>query len=112
VFRIAITLVGMRARSARAHHSGDHRPLDEMLELPANDPSPEQSLQAEQQLKRLMGIIERLPPKCQQVFVLSRFHDMNYPEIAARCGISVKMVEKHVAHALAICRSEVGNELP
>jgi RNA polymerase sigma factor (sigma-70 family) len=112
VFRIATNLLGMRARTARTRHSADHRPLEEAPELPANDPSPEQRLSGEQQLDRLMEVVRRLPPKCQQVFILSRFHDMEYSEVAVRCGISVKMVEKHVAHALAICRQEVGDELP
>lgn len=112
VFRIATNLVGMRARTARAHRWSSHRPLDEELELPANDPSPEQCLCAEQQLDRLMEVIKRLPTKCQQVFVLSRFHDMNYSEIAVRCGISVKMVEKHITKALEICRTEVGDDSP
>jgi RNA polymerase sigma factor (sigma-70 family) len=112
VFRIASNLLGMRSRTARARHSNEHRPLEETLELPAGDPSPEQHVYAEQRLDRLMQVIERLPTKCQQVFVLSRFHDMNYPEIAVRCGIGVKMVEKHIAHALAICRAEVGDKLP
>ena len=102
----------MRARIARTHRSGDHRSLDEALELPTSDPSPEQHLLAEQQLRRLMAAIQRLPAKCQQVFVLSRFHDMAYPEIALRLNISVKMVEKHITHALTICRQEVGGELP
>jgi RNA polymerase sigma factor (sigma-70 family) len=112
IFRIATNLVGMRARTARAHHWVDHQPLDEGFELPAKDPSPEQRLFAEQQLDRLMEVIKRLPAKCQQVFILSRFHDLGYSEIAARCGISVKMVEKHITHALATCRQEVGGELP
>jgi len=112
LFRIAINLVAMRSRTARARHWADHRSLDEALVLPTNDPTHEQRLDGEQQLDRLMEAIKRLPSKCQQVFVLSRFHDMSYPEIAARCGISVKMVEKHIAKALAICRTQVGGDLP
>lgn len=112
VFRIATNLLGMRARAERAHHRADHRPLDEELQLPANGPSPEQRLVAEQQLDRLMEAVKRLPGKCQQVFVLSRFHDMSYAEIAARLGISIKMVEKHITKALAICRAEVGDDPP
>jgi RNA polymerase sigma factor (sigma-70 family) len=112
VFRIATNLLGMRARTAQTHHSADVRPVDEVFDLPANDPSPERQVIAEQQLDRLMEIVKRLPPKCRQVFVLSRFHHMDYSEIATRCGISVKMVEKHIAHALATCRRAVGDELP
>lgn len=109
LFRIATNLVYMRARTARVHRWID-QPAPEEAAPPANDPSHEERLFGEQQLGRLMSVIQRLPPKCQQVFVLSRFHDMTYPEIAARLGISVKMVEKHIAKALAICRSEVGSD--
>jgi DNA-directed RNA polymerase specialized sigma24 family protein len=49
-----------------------------------------------------------LPPKCQQVFLLSRAQRMTYPQIAVHCGISVKMVEKHISHALEICARKVG----
>jgi RNA polymerase sigma factor (sigma-70 family) len=112
VFRIASNLLGMRARTTRARHWIDHLPLDEYFDLAANDSSPEQRLLGEQQLDRLMKVIRRLPTKCQQVFVLSRFHDMNYAQIAARCGISVKMVEKHITKALESCRNEVGDDLP
>jgi len=66
------------------------------LELPANDPSPEQRLFAEQQLDRLMEGIKRLPAKCQQVFILSRFHDMGYPEIAARCADSTLTISRAI----------------
>jgi RNA polymerase sigma-70 factor (ECF subfamily) len=106
VFRIATNLVSMRARAVRVRP--DHEPLEAALEVPANDPTPERQLLTEQQLARLTEVIQRLPPRCQQAFVLSRFHDMGYQEIAARLKISVKMVEKHVAHALSICRREVG----
>lgn len=108
VFRIATNLVSMRARAIRVRP--DHEPLDAALEVPANEPTPERRLLTEQQLARLAEVIQRLPPKCQQAFVLSRFHHMGYQEIADRLRISVKMVEKHIAHALSICRQEVGYE--
>ena len=108
VFRIATNLVSMRARAVRVRP--DHEPLEAALEVPANDPTPERQLLNEQELARLTEVIQRLPPKCQQAFVLSRFHNMSYQEIADRLGISIKMVEKHVAHALSICRREVGYE--
>lgn len=109
LFRIATNLMGMRSRRARARHWNEHQPIDEELAIAANCPSQEQQLGDQQQLDRLMAVIQRLPTKCRQVFVLSRFHDMAYPEIAERCGISVKMVEKHITKALAFCRAEVGD---
>lgn len=110
LFQIASNLVGMRVRTARTHRWADHQSLDQEFTLPANEPSFEQQVFGEQQLNRLMTVIRSLPTKCQQVFILSRFHDMGYPEIAARCGISEKMVEKHITKALAICRAQVGGD--
>jgi RNA polymerase sigma factor (sigma-70 family) len=110
LFRIASNLVGMRARLARTHFLARHQALDDQESLiHCGEPSHEQRLIGEQQLERLMEAIQSLPTKCQRVFILSRFHDMSYPEIAARCGITVKMVEKHVTKALGICRTKVGD---
>ena len=35
----------------------------------------------------------------------------DYPEIAAHCGISVKMVEKHISRAIAACLEKVGSSV-
>jgi RNA polymerase sigma-70 factor (family 1) len=52
-------------------------------------------------------IIENLPPQCKRVFMLSRFENMKYAEIAATLNISVKMVEAHVSKALHILRQKL-----
>lgn len=107
--RIAANVANDCARAERVRHRQDHLTL-ENLDLPDPRPSAERELAAEQDLARLIGAVERLPPKCQQVFLLSRLHGFTYPEIARRCGMSVKMVEKHISRALAICLKEVGED--
>ena len=74
-------------------------------------PSAEREVLASQTLDLLLETIEQLPPKCKQVFLLSRASDMTYPEIAAHCGISVKMVEKHISRAIAACLEKVGGSV-
>lgn len=49
-------------------------------------------------------IVENLPTQCKRVFMLSRFENKKYAEIAAELNISVKMVEAHVSKALHILR--------
>jgi RNA polymerase sigma-70 factor (ECF subfamily) len=79
------------------------------LEIAATEQNPEQRAVYEQQVARLSKAILELPPKCQRVYLLKRTHDLSHAQIAERCGISVKMVEKHLATALAQLRRKVGD---
>lgn len=60
---------------------------------------------------KLHETISALPPKCQEVFRLSRFEDMSYKEIAAEMGISVKTVENQMGKALKKLREGLGRYL-
>lgn len=54
---------------------------------------------------QLLGeAISGLPPKCQEVFVLSRLSNMKYKEIADTLGISIKTVENQLGKALKLMR--------
>lgn len=53
----------------------------------------------------LLQSIEKLPPKRKAVFILSRFDNKSYKEIASDLDISVKSVEKHIGKALLQLRS-------
>lgn len=44
--------------------------------------------------------IDALPERCRLVFVLSRFEDMKYAEIAEELEISIKTVENQMSRAL------------
>jgi len=107
LFRIAINVANDLGRSEQARRVSDQLSIDGM-ELASHEPSADREIAARQDLDILYGTIEQLPPKCRQVFLLSRVERMTYPQIAVHCGISVKMVEKHISHALAICMKKVG----
>ncbi len=49
--------------------------------------------------------IKTLPPKCQEVFLLSRTEQLSYKEIALKLNISVNTVDQHIQKALRILRS-------
>lgn len=56
----------------------------------------------------IVKCIERLSPRCRQVFVMNRIDQMKYKEIAAELDVSVKTVEHHIAKALAYLRKQLG----
>ena len=51
--------------------------------------------------------LDKLPPACKTVFVLSRDEELSYKEIAAALDISVKTVENQMGKALKILRQEL-----
>lgn len=62
------------------------------------DPS---SLLAQKELSdSIEQIMEGLPPKCKEAFVLSRMNGLKNREIAQRMDITEKVVEKHITRAL------------
>lgn len=58
------------------------------------------ALDFEQQLTALLAIIEGLPARQRQVFLLHRIHAMAQREIAEELGISANMVNQHFARAM------------
>src|SRR5688572_23681775 len=87
LFRIAVNVANDHGRAAVARHSKRHTGIDD-VDLVSEAPSAEREVLASQTLDLLLETIEQLPPKCKQVFLLSRASDMTYPEIAAHCGVS------------------------
>ena len=48
--------------------------------------------------------IDSLPGQCREIFIMSRFENMKYHEIADKLGISIKTVEKKMSISLEILR--------
>lgn len=67
---------------------------------PSEDPAADRRSIARQDLAGVAEAIRALPPRCRDAFLLHRFEDLSYRQIADRLGVSVSMVEKHLAEAL------------
>ncbi|MFK8102525.1 MAG: RNA polymerase sigma-70 factor [Saprospiraceae bacterium] len=68
-----------------------------------------QHLEGEEMSKHISAAIEKLPLRCRQVFLLSRFEAMSYQQIAEKLDISVKTVENQISKALKNLRVAVQN---
>lgn len=75
-------------------------------------PSPEEILISHQNVAAMRKAILRLPRNCRRAFVLSRFKNLSYREIADEMSISISMVEKHIMRALAEIRASVNLQFP
>jgi RNA polymerase sigma-70 factor (ECF subfamily) len=51
--------------------------------------------------------ISKLPPKCQQVFKLSRQENLTMKQIASQMGISEKTVEHQLGKALRVLKMNI-----
>lgn len=56
---------------------------------------------------RINRAIQNLPKKCREIFILCRFEELKYAEIAVRLNISVKTVEMQISIALKKLRKEL-----
>lgn len=109
VFSVARSVLLDRQRRRRTHRAEQHVDLHT---VDVADPGADQEHHAslEQELALLERAIAGLTPKCRRVFLLSRLHNLTYPEIAAQLGLSVQMVAKHISNALAACRKQLGRD--
>lgn len=68
--------------------------------------------QIENLLEMIQIAINKLPEKYKEAFVLHRFHDCTYQEIAEKLNISPKTVDYRIRQALKILREEFKEYFP
>lgn len=108
IFAVAMSALvrkGQRERNRRFHASYDD---DHEAQCLPDGFSPERIALGKERLAGAVRIMERLPPRTQEVFLLHRFEEMTYPAIAAALEISVSAVEKHIMIALRILVADLG----
>jgi len=104
IFQMAANLLRDRARrhatrtaADRDLKAGDGNSVEEI--------SPERVLLGKQRLALLERVLGELPERTRVVFLLHRFEELKYAEIARRLEISVSSVEKHMMEAMRRIRT-------
>jgi RNA polymerase sigma-70 factor (ECF subfamily) len=110
VFTIAANLVRDRIRSEQSRQVIGNPGAAQAFETNAHGASelvlvdeldPERTLIGRQRLALLISALGELSELRRDIFLMFQVHGIPQREIAARCGISISAVEKHIAKALA-----------
>ncbi|HEX8938122.1 MAG TPA: sigma-70 family RNA polymerase sigma factor [Sphingomicrobium sp.] len=99
IFQTAANVLTDRARRV-AVRAGDRHVCYEEDQHAVEDFSPERVLLAREQVAMVRMVLERLPDRVRAAFVLHRFEELGYAEIAKRLGVSVSSIEKYISQAL------------
>lgn len=70
------------------------------MEPESDAPSPEAAWESRARLERVLAVVERMPPRRKQVFVMHKIDGLSYAEIAEALRISRSAVEKLMMAAL------------
>ena len=68
--------------------------------------------QIEELAKRIEDAVAALPESYREAFVMHRFRDMSYKEIAETLGVSPKTIDYHIQQALKQLRVDLKDYLP
>jgi len=109
ILRIAYNL-GLRSRKRRraAVTLDDARAA---LHLIDEGPGPARILEARAELELLKQAMRELTPGRRAILLASRLQGIPLHEIAARYGISQRMVERELKHALTHCAERLGKKI-
>jgi len=99
LFTVAASVLADRARRFLARRGSAHQTLEEGHH-PQDHLTPERVLLDQETLSRIMDAIMELSPRTRDTFILHRFEEMSCAAIAARLGITISGVEKHIMRAL------------
>ena len=105
---ITRNLLRNRAKSVRGAIERGHVELEPERHA-ANDGDPHQVLEAAQTLALYETAMRKLKPKTREIYLLHRLDDLSYAEIAARMGLSVSAIEKHMMDAIGDLDRAVGH---
>jgi RNA polymerase sigma factor (sigma-70 family) len=108
IFTVAANALIDHERHERSRRRSHHVEVD--AALPAEEPSAEATLSGRESLRALVAALDTLHPNVKAVFVLCRFENLSQAEAAARLGLSVSAVEKHMMTAMTRLRQAIGSK--
>lgn len=83
------------------------RNKNEILDFGSLSDIPDEDMDTSERDAKVWKAIERLPPKCREIFLMSKRDGYSNAEIAEELGISIKTVKNQMTKALSRLRDEL-----
>lgn len=96
-----LSLNAIRHRKVRDRHLS--------LTVPQGSPAHHHTAEQKEIRLRIQQAINRLPPRCREVFCKSRLEGKKYAAIATELNISIKTVEVQMSKALSMLREQLAD---
>ncbi len=84
--------------------------IDESANQIKSDDNAQQTIELNELNQKIQTIIDAMPPRCKEVFLLSRRENLSHKEIAAKLDISTKTIENQMTKALKMLRNGLKEE--
>ena len=78
--------------------------------IPAPAEAVDRIVGAREQLSLIREIVAELPPKCRKAFLLYKFNEQSYRDIAEHMQLTESMIRKYVLRAIVYCRARLNDE--
>ena len=107
--RAATNIAVDEARKVRTRNEAPGA-MEHLLKISDERPLQDEVLLAQERLARAREALSLLPERTREIFLMHRFARHKYRDIAARFGITVSAVEKHIAKATLFLADWIDNE--
>lgn len=108
IFEIAANVSHDRYRRRRARRHDDHQAFDPDMHGGVAV-APDHILIDRERLGEVTRILNEMPERTREVFMLRRLEGMRYNDVADRIGVSVSTVEKEMQRAVQYLAAKLGD---
>ncbi|WP_229743493.1 RNA polymerase sigma factor [Aliidongia dinghuensis] len=105
LFRIALNIAADLRRSDNRRLGRSE--IELLLRLEQDELDPERVAEGRSSLRALVQALDDLPPRKRAIFMAARLDGASHAAIAARFGISTRLVERELKQALDHCRDRL-----
>lgn len=114
LFKTATNIAIDHLRRGKVRERFEQQPglFEDSITAPGESDDPAQQLLVREQANQLLGYLQELPSKCQQVLNLHRLEGIPQHEVATRLGFSERMVRRYVTYAMVYCHLRLEGMAP